>query len=87
MEYVDCNEENNTLIVVSCNGGAVALWQRKGVGGALKSPWQESVGMSCSPMLGIKDEVFEAEFVGCRQYILSRFQETISLLAVGTKSN
>ncbi|KAG7373353.1 hypothetical protein IV203_034077 [Nitzschia inconspicua] len=72
-------------LVISRNGGAVALWQRKGIGGALKSPWQESVGLSCRPILGLEDE--SSAFIECRQFILCRFQEQISLLVVGTKSN
>jgi hypothetical protein len=73
-------------LVVSQNGGSVSLWHRKGSNGALKAPWQETVGMSCRPILGVDDEN-QTVFVEFRQFILSRYQGQLSLLAIATKVN
>ena len=87
--FLPSAEEVPQALIVSQNGGSIALWQRKGTSGALKSPWQETVGMSCRPILGMEEDssTYQANFVECRQVNLIRFQGQVSLLVVGSKSN
>ena len=42
-------------LVLSQNGGSIALWQRK-VNPMSKVNWQPSVGMACRPILGVSED-------------------------------
>jgi hypothetical protein len=72
-------------LVVSRNGGSVALWVHT-LDPATKTNWTQSVGTACRPILGV-DATSEEDYVECRRLILTRFQEQVGLLAVGTKAS
>jgi hypothetical protein len=76
-------------LLVNRNGGSVSLWCRKGATGALKSPWQEAVGMSCRPILGMDEESssYKEEFVELRQFVTISYHDKVGLVAVGSKAN
>lgn len=80
------SEDQETFIaqalVVSRNGGSIALWQRK-VNPMSKKSWVPSIGMPCRPFLGVTEK--KDLYVECHKLVLNRFQDQVGLLAVGWK--
>lgn len=84
-----CSNGIPQALIVSKNGGSVALWQRKGDSGALKSPWAVTAGEDCRPILGLDEGsgTFQEDFVECRQLTLVQFQTELRLLVVASKAS
>ncbi|VEU44210.1 unnamed protein product [Pseudo-nitzschia multistriata] len=76
-------------LVVSRNGGSVSLWQWKDRAGALGKPWQIVSDAPCRPILGDKkgNSTSEDDFVELRQFVPTRFQNKVSLLAIASDSS
>jgi hypothetical protein len=75
-------------LIVSRNGGSVSLWRKNGTSDTLKSPWQEVPGTFYRPILGMEKENSKSleDFVEFRQFVVTRFQDQVSLLAVASGS-
>eukprot|EP00536_Pseudo-nitzschia_multiseries_P007798 jgi/Psemu1/256590/estExt_Genewise1Plus.C_1870025 len=87
-------------LVVSRNGGSVSLWQRKGTttdanaNAMHNTPWQIVSDASCRPILGVVTENSSSsssspqdDFVEFRQFVLARFQNKVSLVALASNSS
>jgi hypothetical protein len=77
----------SAALVVSSNGGSVSLWKCKKMSKALVSPWKkDSSSKPCRPILGV-DPKDQKSYVEFRQYVSTRFQNQVSLVAVASGSN
>ena len=73
-------------LVVSRNGGAISLWQRK-FNATTKTNWQQSIGMACRPILGVDQDNKDDGYIECLQLGLTRSIDQVGLLAAGLKGN
>ena len=74
-------------LVVSSNGGTVSLWKRNTTSKTLASPWKkDSSYKSYRPILGVDPKSAE-EYVELRQYVLTYFQNQLSVIAIASGLN
>ena len=91
--------ETPQALIVSRDGGSVSLWRHQQRSNDkidaknLKPPWQQVSGdASCRPILGMNGEKTTSvsssleNFVEFRQFLLSRFQNRLSLLVIASTS-
>jgi hypothetical protein len=78
---------DSAALVVSSNGGSISLWKRTKTSEALASPWKkDSSSKPCRPILGV-DPKDEESYVELRQYVSTRFQNQLSLVAIASGSD
>ena len=84
------NPEGNLIpraLVVSPNGGSVALWKRNKMSETLTSPWMKDPSSKpCRPILGTHPKKSES-YVELLQYVLTSFQKQLSMIAVAAGPN